>query len=225
MRLPSMIFAAMVTASPAIAATDVDVDQLLRLVAGEYSNKPLVDAATAAAKPGEQIPEWLRDVHHMYATEVAMPRLKGRAVYVEWRHDGPEGTISGQRVWTFNPSPDGVAMMFHTLKDSGKKILSGITAPDDKTQAITLDDLRPYPEPCMIYFHAEGEGFSGENRPGQCAFPRTGSPAETFKVDAVLRFRPELHSEATTIWIMKDSKDSGAPEVENWTYQRIGHRP
>ncbi len=223
MRLPSIVVAATVTASAAFAATDADLDRLLRLVAGEYSNKPLVDVATAAAKPGEQIPEWLRDVHHMYATEVAMPQLKGRAVYVEWRHDGPEGTISGQRVWTFTPSPDGAAMMFHTLKDSGKKILSGLTAPDDKTRAVTIDDLRPYPEACLIYFHADGAGFTGQNRPGQCAFPRTGSTTETFKVDAILRFSPELHSEATTIWITTDSNAAGAPEVENWTYQRIGH--
>ncbi|MBM3512879.1 MAG: hypothetical protein FJX59_04100 [Alphaproteobacteria bacterium] len=204
--------------APAPAATDAEIDRMIKLVVGEFSNRPLVDAAKAK---GAEVPEPLRDVHHMFATEVAMPKLKGRAVYVEWRHDGPAGAISGQRVWAFMPSDRGIAMMFHTLKPSGRAILDGVTAPDAKTEAVTIADLRPYPDSCLIYYRPEGGGFVGENTPGACAFPRTGSTDETFKVDAVLKFMPDFHSERTLIWITKTGQPTPAPEDEEWVYNRI----
>lgn len=215
------MLALVVAAGPALAATDADVDRLVRLAVGEFSNKPLVDAAKTKAKPGETIPEPLRDIHHMFATEVAMPKLKGRAIYVEWRHDGPAGAISGQRVWTFTPAPEGVAMMFHTLKPSGRTVLDGVVAPAAKTETVSIDDLRPYPDSCLIYFRTEAGGFVGENKPGACAFPRTGAADETFKVDAVLKFMPDLHSEQTRIWITKAGQPTPAPEDEEWIYHRI----
>jgi hypothetical protein len=208
--------------SSAPAATDADVERLMRIAVGEFSNKPHVEAARAKARPGEAIPEPVRDIHHMYATEVAMPKLKGRVIYVEWRHDGPEGAISGQRVWTFNPAPEGVAMMFHTLKDTGKAILNGVVAPAEKTAQVAITDLRPYPDSCLIFFQSMDGGFVGENRPGQCAFARTGAPDETFKVDAVLKFMPGFHSEKTIVWITKANEPPGAPtEDEEWVYDRI----
>ena len=216
-----MAFLALVLAGPALAATEADVDRLVRIAVGEYSNKLLVDAAKTNARPGVEISTPLRDAHHMFATEIQAPKLKGRVLYIEWRHDDAAGAISGQRVWTFNPTPDGVAMMFHTLKPSGKSILDGVTVADDKTIALTIDDLRPYPEACLIRFQPSGDGFAGENRSGQCSFPRTGAPEETFKVDAVLKFMPNLHSEQTRIWIGRADRPPAPPEDEEWIYRRI----
>lgn len=209
---------------PARAETEADVAQFMALVAGEYSNLPNVEAAKAKAKPGEQLPEPLRDVHHMYATPVDMPKVGAHVAYIEWRHDSPEGAISGQRVWAYDAKPDGILMRFHTLKPKAKAVLSGLTKPDIKTRDLGPDDLNAYPPACFMLLKREGSGYAGTNLPlGGCEFPRTTVASGTMKVDAHLRFFPGFHGEKTEILRLQAGENAAGqtPEVEDWVYQRI----
>jgi hypothetical protein len=220
----STALAVLVLAMPAHAQSNANLDQLMALVIGEYSNLPQVEAAKAQSKPGAQLPEPLRDVHHMYATRVDMPKLGTHVAYIEWRHNGPTGVISGQRIWAYDAQPDGILMRFHTLKPSAKAVLSGLIQPAAKTRQIGPDDVNAYPAPCYMLLKPEGAGFAGTNLPlGGCTFPRTTGTAGTMMVDATLRFFPDYHGEKTDILMLGlgESAAGRTPEVEDWVYQRI----
>jgi hypothetical protein len=215
------IFAARTEAQAEGPATDEDVAELVALLTGEYSNMPQVRAARSSAQDTGSLPVELRDVHHMFATPVDMPNVPGATVYVEWRHNDGDGDISGQRVWAYFPSERGVEMKFYTLRETGRTILNGVTAPDDKTRAITLADLRGYPEGCDIVFERSGPGYAGRNDSGACVFTQSESP-NAMKVDAYLRIMPDLRGKRTYMWFAPPGQTpSGEAHVEDWVYGRV----
>ncbi len=225
MKLAQLVTAVFVTAcvhtTAVNGADESDVDALVRLLAGEYTNLPQVRAARSTTSEWDSLPVEQREVHHMFATAVDMPNIPGETVYVEWRHDNADGAISGQRVWAYTPSAAGIVMEFYTLRDGGRAILDGVITPDPRTRAITPADLRGYPEGCDIIFRASGQGFTGRNQAGACAFPQRDSP-DTMKVDAVLRIQPDLHGERTYMWFAPPGEaPTGDPHVEDWVYMRI----
>ena len=206
--------------SPAERVVEIRAAALVEMLAGEYSNAGLVRDARARNPESQPLPVELREIHHMFATPVVMPHVAGETVYVEWRHDGRGGDISGQRVWTFTDTEHGVAMRFYTLHQGAVDVLSGVTAPTAATEAVSLADLRGYPEACTIFFHVEEWGFVGRNEPGLCSFPmRSGDGV--MKVDATLTISPDLHGERTEISRTTAGAAQPAPvEVEDWVYLR-----
>jgi hypothetical protein len=207
--------------TPSNGADQAEVDVLVSLLAGEYTNLPQVRAARSVATDWDSLPVEQREIHHMFATPVDMPNIPGATVYIEWRHDNAAGAISGQRVWAYSSADEGIVMKFYTLRESARASLDGVVAPDPRTRMVTLADLRGYPEGCDIIFRASGDGFVGQNESGACSFPQRDSP-DTMKVDAVLSILPDLHGERTYMWFAPPGQEPvGDPHVEDWVYMRV----
>jgi len=92
------------------------VDALVDGLTGEFTTAAQVAALPAdfarVPTPGQR---WV-DGQYAVMREFPAPAADERAIYLEWRKDGPEGEISRQRVWTFAPGAEGsILMRFYTL--------------------------------------------------------------------------------------------------------------
>jgi hypothetical protein len=152
----------------------------LRLL-GAWDTKAQFDAAPDALKitprAGEATP-WL-DRQHATFVVVNAPRLTEAgetAIFLRWRSGGPDGPISRERIWVFEPGPDGgfTRMDFHTLKRPAPA--EALAAPLSAFRDLEPDDVIAYPEACKLPVTATTAGWRAAI-PEDCAIvARSGRP-------------------------------------------------
>ncbi len=125
--------------------------------AGQYAAAPHFMKRPPAA--GFPYP-WL---DRQYATFriINAPQLtgaEGRAVYLEWRKDGPDGPISRQRLWIFTPGADSAKMDFFAFREpAGYAGASGTT---ERFAALGPADLIGYGAACSLALAPGPGGWS-----------------------------------------------------------------
>lgn len=160
---------ALLTSTLAWAETPVDVERVMGWAPGEYSNRQ-----QAAGK----IPDGVTtEQRHLFVSRLNMPNVGAATIYLEWLSNDAKGKIASQRVWSFSPAADHIAMRFYTLKDSAKKVLDGVhsAAKIDSVAVanLSLADLNPYPDTCTFILKRRAmpdgrEVYEGMSGTGNC---------------------------------------------------------
>jgi|GEM_PF-6761069 len=164
-----LVLAGFVFSQAAWAETSADVERLIGWTPGVYSNRE-----QAAGKLPEGV---TTEQRHLYVSRLNMPAVGAATIYLEWLSKDETGKIASQRVWSFSPEADHIAMRFYTLKDSAKKVLDGVHSAAAANSAavakLTLADLNPYPDNCTFILKrrtmSDGrEAYEGMSGTGDC---------------------------------------------------------
>lgn len=113
--------------------------------------------------------EWL-DFQHARFFAVDLPNItsqQGKAIYLVWRTNGPNGPISRQRLWVFKSLPNGQLVMdFYAFKFP--QLFESATFDDGRFKAIKRDDLTVYGPECALPVVQTSTGWSA-SIPSTCA--------------------------------------------------------
>ena len=142
------------------------------LLVGRWDNAAQVAAAPEALKRPPVAGgayEWI-DWQDAAFTPVDVPALTGdgaTALFLIWRTNGPNGSISRQRLWVFRNAASGQPIMdFYAFK-SPQNYENPISS-KDAFRAITLDDLTVYGPLCSLPVIASSTGWRA-SIPSTCA--------------------------------------------------------
>jgi hypothetical protein len=170
------------------AETPADVERVIAWTPGEYSNR-----AQAAGKLPDGV---TTEQRHLYVSRLNMPQVGAATIYLEWLSNDETGKIASQRVWSFSPAADHIAMRFYTLKPTAKAVLDGVhkTSKADAAAVakLSLGDLNPYPDNCTFILKRRimpdgREAYEGMSGVGDCKIYNRSEASDMFP-SVTLRF-------------------------------------
>jgi hypothetical protein len=157
---------------------------------GRYSNEAQYAAASAQLKrpPAAGHPyDWI-DLQDAVFARIEAPAIDGRAYYLEWRSNGPDGPISRQRIWTFTRQADAAWRMdFYTFRMPQR--FAGKARMSDAFLTLTPADLIGYPAGCSLAFQQTGPAvWRGEIDPHTCLI--TAQSGRRMRISAAITIEP-----------------------------------
>ena len=166
------------------------VEQLV----GRFDTERQFSAADATLKvPPSVAGQWL-DRQSAIMVPISAPAIGKDVVYLEWRSGGPDGSISRQRIWAFDDTPDGVRMRFYTINKP--EMLSARTLRPKSEVKLTLGDLTGYPPECAAQFGVESHSYIGRIDPRTCRIVAQSGRAMRLDVTILVDRRGFTYQEA-----------------------------
>jgi hypothetical protein len=209
-------FSGMLLMQSAWAETAADVERVIGWTPGVYSNREQANGKLPDGVTTEQ--------RHLYVSRLNMPAVGAATIYLEWLAKDEAGKIASQRVWSFSPQADHIAMRFYTLKDGAKKALDGVhsaaTADKDAVAKLTLADLNPYPDDCTFILKRRTmpdgrEAYQGMSGVGDCKIYNRAEMADMFPA-VTLRFAPgEIMEDGVFTYANSKRPDGKVPPREH----------
>lgn len=147
--------------------------QLIALLAGDYASMP-----SDGAREGRAI--------YMRARPVAGPDGASLALYMELRHDGPEGEFYRQRLYVFAPIDREDRIVMRALSFADPAAAAALITSPDLVGSGKIKTVGSALGPgCDTVWRRDGDGFLGVVDPALCLI--TGKRGDQRRIEAVTR--------------------------------------